>query len=209
MAERAQTCPPPPARLPPAAELGERLEAVLATRSPRRLTEPAQRAAVLLVLYDEGEEPYLVLTKRSHTVAHPGQISLPGGRYEPADITLRTTALRETEEEIGVPSWALRVVGQLDDVHTMASGFIITSFVAVLEGPLAPVPCDEEVALVLEIPLSDLLAADARLPAAPGLMELRYPLASEDVWGATARILRGFAHLARCALAEPARAAAI
>lgn len=213
MSEPARCPPSLPDPLPPAAVVGAALERLLGRRVPRLLEARAAegsdrelRAAVLLVLYDEGDAPYLVLTKRTETIAHPGQISLPGGRREPADADLRATALRETEEEIGVPPAGLRVVGRLDDVHTLGSGFVVSPFVAVLQGPFRPAPDDDEVALVIEIPLADLLAADDRLPADPAPLELRYPLASEDVWGATARILRGFARLARCALGEAALA---
>lgn len=180
--------------------MGAALERLLARRPAARLDLPGPRAAVLLVLYDEGAVPYLVLTKRSETVAHPGQVSLPGGRPEPVDADLRATALRETEEELGVPASAVRVLGRLDDMQTMTSGFVVSPFLAVLEGPFRPVPADDEVALVIEIPLVDLLAADARLPDDPGLLELRYPLAHEDVWGFTARVLRAFAALLREAL---------
>jgi 8-oxo-dGTP pyrophosphatase MutT (NUDIX family) len=180
--------------------MGAALEGLLARRERAVLDDDSTRAAVLLVLYDEGDRPYLVLTKRTETVAHPGQISLPGGRLEPDDPSLRAAAVRETEEEIGVPAAALRVVGALDDVHTMASNYAITPFVAVLEGPFAATPADDEVALVLEVPVEDLLEADARLPEDVDGLALRYPLADEDVWGATARILRNFSRLARCAL---------
>ena len=83
----------------------------------------------------------------------------------------------------------------------MVSGFIVRPFVAVAEGPLSPVPSDAEVARILEVSVADLLRADAALPAEPAPLALRYPLAGEDVWGATARILRIFSRLARCSLA--------
>ena len=101
------------------------------------LDEPGRRAAVLLVLYDRAQRPHLLLTKRTDTVpSHPGQISLPGGVAEPGDGSLERTALRETEEEVGLTSSRLRVVAELDDVATMVSGFIVRPFVAVAEGPL-------------------------------------------------------------------------
>ena len=179
------TCPPPPPdRVPSAADLALALAGVLGDRRPFALPDPGRRAAVLLVLYDRGGEAHLLLTKRSDSVpSHPGQISLPGGVVEPGDGSAAAAALRETEEEIGVPAAALRLVGELDDVSTMASGFIIRPFVAV----------------------ADVLRADAALPADPPLLALRYPLAGEDVWGATARILRIFSRVARCALAGRAR----
>jgi 8-oxo-dGTP pyrophosphatase MutT (NUDIX family) len=192
-----------PARaLPPAPALAEAIGRVLARRAPLRMHERARRAAVLVVLYDAAGVPYLILTKRSETVAHPGQISLPGGRVEAADATLAATAVRETEEELGVPADALRVVGRLDDVHTLGSDFVVSPFVGLLAGPFRPVPSDAEVALVLQVPVADLLAADDLLPAEPAPLELRYPLLAEDVWGATARILRDFVRVTRQALAE-------
>jgi hypothetical protein len=80
----------------------------------------------------------------------------------------------------------------------------VRPFVAVAEAPLAPTPSDAEVARLVEVPVADLLRADAALPAEPAPLALRYPLGGEDVWGATARILRIFSRVARCALA-PAR----
>ncbi len=202
-------CPPPAresaTRVPRAGDLAAALAATLRGREPVELPGPGRRAAVLLVLYDRGGEAHLLLTKRSESVpSHPGQISLPGGVVEPDDPSPRDAALRETEEEVGIPAAALRLVGELDDVSTMVSGFIVRPFVAVADGPLAPVPSDAEVARILEVPVADVLRADAALPAEPAPLALRYPLAGEDVWGATARILRIFSRAARCALA-PAR----
>lgn len=192
---------PPPA-LPHAAALGAALARELARGAPRELPGHDRRAAVLVVLYDADRTPSLILTKRTETVAHPGQISLPGGRAEAYDASLEATALRETEEEIGVPVDALSVLGRLDDVHTYGSDFVVSPFVALLSGAFRPVPSDEEVALVLEVPVADLLAADDLLPPEPAPLELRYPLLAEDVWGATARILRDFARAVRRALAD-------
>jgi hypothetical protein len=77
---------------------------------------------------------------------------------------------------------------------------VISPFVGVSEQPLRPVPSEHEIARVLEVPIVVLLEADARLPASPDIGSLRYPLDGEDVWGATARILRVFAAIVRQAL---------
>lgn len=197
----AASFPTVPAELPDARRIGAALEHSLRGRRPVELDEPGRRAAVLLVLYDRGGRPHLLLTKRTDTVpSHPGQISLPGGVAEPGDGSLERTALRETEEEVGLTSSRMRVVAELDDVATMASGFIVRPFVAVAEGPVAPTPSDSEVARILEVPLIELLRADAAMPGTPSLLALRYPLDGEDVWGATARILRGFCRALRDAL---------
>ncbi len=200
-------CPPPaPPVLPGLGGLAAALEEALRGRSPRELPGPGRRAAVLIVLYEHVGAPHLLLTKRSDDLpSHPGQISLPGGVIEADDPTPRDAALRETEEEVGLRRGDLRVIGELDDVHTAASGFVIRPFVAVLHAPMAAVPSDREVARVIHAAVADLLAADERLPAEPAPLELRYPLEGEDVWGATARILRIFSRVTRCALARDLR----
>lgn len=193
--------PPPPEMLPGASGIADAMELVLRERRPREIPGPGRRAAVLVVLYDHEDAPHLLLTKRSDALAsHPGQISLPGGVIEEGDDSAQDAALRETHEEVGLPPSALRVVGELDDVGTMASGFIIRPFVAVLDGTMVATPSDAEVARVLDVRVIDLLRADVALPLDPSPSALRYPLAGEDVWGATARILRTFCRVARVAL---------
>ena len=197
----AAPLPPIPAELPGAQRIGMALERSLRGRRPVELDEPGRRAAVLLVLYDRRERPHLLLTKRTDTVpSHPGQISLPGGVAEPGDGSLERTALRETQEEVGLAPTRMRVVAELDDGATTVSGFIVRPFVAVVQGPVVPTRSDGEVARIMEVPLIDLLRADDALPAHPAPLALRYPLDGEDVWGATARILRGFCAALRDAL---------
>lgn len=160
---------------------------------------------MLIALYDHDDAPHLVLTRRSTNLAHhPGQISLPGGRFETSDRDLQTTALRETHEELGVEPGRVWVVGRLDDVHARGSDHIVAPYVGVLDGPLQAVPHTGEIDRVIEVPLADLLAADELLPASADndVAELRYPLLGEDVWGATARILRRFSRLVHVALAS-------
>lgn len=148
---------------------------------------------MLLVLYDKADRPHTLLTKRSDALpVHSGQISLPGGGMEAADADLWATALRETEEEVGVPRGHVAPVGRLDDVATIATSFVITPFVGLLDSPPVTRAQESEVARIIEAPLDDLLAADARLPARPTIATLRYGLFGEDIWGATARILTAF-----------------
>ena len=186
---------------PNATRLAASIGAVLETTPHTAVPVPGRESAVLVLLYDRDGAPHLVLTKRTDTLEHhPGQVSLPGGRLDGSDEDLATTALRETHEELGIAPESVRIVGRLSDVPTMASGFVISPFVGVSEAPLRPVPSEREIARVLEVPIVALLAADARLPARPDILSLRYPLHGEDVWGATARILRIFSRVVREAL---------
>ena len=185
------------------AGLGRVLAAALARRSAHDLADPGRRAAVLLLLYDRAGEAHLLLTKRAdHLPSHPGQISLPGGGHEPRDADLMHTALRETDEEVGIRPEQVRVIGRLDDVNTMGTGFIIRPYVGVADTAPTPRATDAEVARIIEVPVAEVLHVDAGLPPDAGIALMRYPLDGEDVWGATARILRTFSEVARRALAE-------
>ena len=90
---------------------------------------------------------------------HKGQISFPGGACEPEDTGLLATALRETEEEIGVPLETVEVLGALDDFPTITS-FVVTPFVGVIPYPFAYVLNEDEVDSVIEVPISFLLDPD-------------------------------------------------
>src|SRR5262249_31939930 len=86
---------------------------------------PLVGAAVLVPLIDRGE-PYLVFAKRTDTVGtHRGQIGFPGGTVDPGDASLLEAALRECEEEIGLPRAAVEPLGALDDTETFATNFVI------------------------------------------------------------------------------------
>ena len=196
--------PTPHRDLPSVLELAERIGALMQVVPRDPPTDPGRLAAVLILLYARDDVPHVVLTKRTDTLEHhPGQVSLPGGRWETSDGDLGTTALRETHEELGIPPDAVRLLGRLNDELTAVSGFVVAPFVGVSSVALQPVPCEQEIARVLQIPLAALLAADDALPASPDIVSLRYPLMGEDVWGATARILHTFSGVVRAALPDP------
>jgi 8-oxo-dGTP pyrophosphatase MutT (NUDIX family) len=192
-----------PTPLPRAVDLATLIASVLAGRERIVLDRPGRPAAVLLPLYDRGDRPHIILTKRTSTLpAHPGQVSLPGGQQDPEDRDLRMTALRETQEELGIDPAAIEIIGELDDVATFQSQFIVTPVVGVMRTAPATHPNPAEIDRVIEVPVANILALDAALPSDPTLRDLRYPLDGEDVWGATARILRSFAEVARVAIAH-------
>jgi 8-oxo-dGTP pyrophosphatase MutT (NUDIX family) len=161
-------------------------------------SETARSAAVLALLFaDEAGLARIVLTERlSYDGYHSGEVSLPGGKAEPADDGPAGTALREAEEEVGldVRAAGVRIVGTLDEVFIPVSDFRITPVVAVAAQPPLLTPNPAEVARILEPPVS------AFLPDAPVEMVERvirdwplryggYRIDGLHVWGATARIL--------------------
>lgn len=158
-----------------------------------------KRAAVLLPLFREDDETYVLFTRRTETVEHhKGQISLPGGEVDAADRGPEETALRETEEELGIPRGEVRVLGLLDDVFTLVSGFVITPVVGVIPPPTALRLSAEEIAEVLSVPLSVFRdparrRVEVRMGVAGEQVEVSfYDYGPHVIWGATARIMRAF-----------------
>ena len=128
------------------------------------LDEPGahwRRSAVLILLYPKAGEDYIVFMRRTETVAHhKGQISLPGGGFEPSDPDLVHTALREAHEELGIPPDRIEVLSVMPDVYARVSFFVITPVIARLKpghpAELTFRPSPDEVAEVIEVPLSAL-----------------------------------------------------
>lgn len=150
---------------------------------------------MLAVLCLQAPEPFVLLTRRAdHLGQHAGQVSLPGGHPETHDRDLEATALRETEEELGVASDCLEVVGSLEAVFIPPTNFLVTPFIA-LAGQLAPLrPDAREVAEVIEFPLAKLftpLAVERERWLVRGFpYEVPfYRCGEHKIWGATARIL--------------------
>jgi 8-oxo-dGTP pyrophosphatase MutT (NUDIX family) len=150
-------------------------------------------AAVLVPLYIDGGELHAVFTKRRDDLRrHPGEISFPGGRYDEGEPDLQSTALREAEEEIGLPSSAVEIVGALQPTPTIATGYAIYPFVGLIEPGLAWTLSPREVAEVLELPLGELRDGYVRQRLIRRGLPIRtdtYVVGDHLIWGATARIL--------------------
>jgi 8-oxo-dGTP pyrophosphatase MutT (NUDIX family) len=151
------------------------------------------RLAGVLVPVLAGGEPSLVFTRRTeHLSRHAGEISFPGGLRHDEDDDLARTALRETQEELGIEPSSIEVLGVLSAVHTFVSGILIVPFVGLLSAPPSYRPNDAEIAEVLEFALADLDAAEAHLELPRGDHVSRgyaYEMPGATIWGATAFIL--------------------
>lgn len=122
-----------------------------------RSTNPLAPAAVLIPLVVYMDRTSVLMTRRTeHLSTHPGQISFPGGHMEDVDNTPEETALRETEEEIGLNRRHINIIGRLDDYETR-TGFRVTPIVAMLTPPFYLTPNPNEVAEAFEVPLAFLL----------------------------------------------------
>lgn len=174
---------------------------MLASRQPiRARDEPLRAASVLLPFFaaTEGAPPELWLVRRPDDMRmHGGQVALPGGKYEPEDTDLLSTALREAEEEIGLAPAEVDVLGAIDDCVTV-TGFAVTPYVGWIARPFQPRPHPPEVARVFSAPLAAFQVAPREMSVMWGSSErlvLSYEAAGEIVWGATAAILRNFVEL--------------
>jgi 8-oxo-dGTP pyrophosphatase MutT (NUDIX family) len=173
----------------------EQLRAVLEERTPKRFSQEGARDASVLIPIVAKPEPTLIFTVRTETLSsHKGQISFPGGSTDPGDESAVQTALRETQEEIGLEPDAVEVLGQLDAFPTFVSGFVVTPVIGWLaeEPTLSPNPA--EVAEILHIPLSE-LNEEIRAEAGFSHQDKTYPTEAwvwrdHVIWGVTARIVR-------------------
>jgi 8-oxo-dGTP pyrophosphatase MutT (NUDIX family) len=155
-------------------------------------------AAVLFPLFRKNGEVHILFTKRTETVrAHKGQISFPGGVREPGDESLLTTALREAHEEIGLLPSDVDIMGSLEPVPTVTSGFLIYTYVGLIPYPYSFQLNNHEVAEILTVPFDFLTNPKNWSPgfsnSSPGLGgACAVPFGGHVIWGATARILNVF-----------------
>lgn len=155
-------------------------------------------AGVLVPITLAGDSPRLILTKRSSALKHhPGQIAFPGGKQDEGDADVTATALREAQEEIGLPPELPEILGHLSPHETVTS-FTVTPVVAILRDTFQSTPEPGEVDEVFAVPLAHVLnPANYIVESRRWRGQKRYyytvPFGPYYIWGATARMLRGLA----------------
>jgi len=155
------------------------------------------RAAVLVPIIEHPDGLTVLFTRRTAQLkAHSGQVSFPGGRAEPTDPTIEFTALREAEEEIGLPPRRVEVLARLPEYFTR-TGFRVTPVVGLIQPPLELVPDAREVDEVFEVPLDFILDAANHQRATRELdgRTVGYYVIEHHgrtIWGATAGMLVNF-----------------
>jgi 8-oxo-dGTP pyrophosphatase MutT (NUDIX family) len=181
--------------------LDDHLRSILTRRAPLILPPDVTRrqAAVLLALFKNATDYHLVFTKRTDTVKHhKGQVSFPGGSFEPADGDLLTTALRESREEVGIQPEHVSILGRLDDLSTFSTSFTISPFVGLIPYPYPFHPNPLEVAIVFAVPISvltDPMVSRRYIRArddGASIEDHEFHVNGHVIWGATARIVHHF-----------------
>lgn len=158
-----------------------------------------RQSGVLLLLYPLGAHPGIVLMLRpDYKGVHGGQISLPGGKWEPEDINVTNTALREAREEIGINPSEIKVLGNLTPLYIPPSNFLVTPVVGYQSKVPIFIPDPKEVAGIIEIGIDDFLKDDniqkkkIKLSLGMSLKVPSYFINGHVIWGATAMILNEF-----------------
>jgi 8-oxo-dGTP pyrophosphatase MutT (NUDIX family) len=152
-------------------------------------------AAVLVPLFLKGEEAHILLTKRTDRVEnHKGQISFPGGMFHYQDMDCLTTALRETEEEVGIAMDAVEILGELDHTITL-SKFRVCPYVGIFPYPYSFRLSVFEVERLIELPFYHLMRQGGLKEgpfsfAGESLNGLHIDYQGDVIWGATARMLK-------------------
>jgi 8-oxo-dGTP pyrophosphatase MutT (NUDIX family) len=167
---------------------------------PITANEADLRAAVLVPFYTIAGRLYVVFTKRTmHMSMQKGHVSFPGGRREPGDKDLAATALRESQEEIGLDPKDVEILGRIDDFSTRDGSIFIAGFVGLIDEkacPYAWCPAEREVAEMLEVPVTHLLDPANVIVEPPRELNGRmwpketFVFRGHRIFGATARAMR-------------------
>ena len=170
----------------------QRIRELLRDRKKQRITgENLKASAVLMpIFYDRGEYHVLFTERSDEVVFHKGQVCFPGGTQEPSDSSLLQTALREAEEEIGLEAKDIEILGELDDIVTVVTSYVISPFVAFIHHPSSLKTDGREVKGTFSVPLAFLMDE-----ANFNQDSYAYEYEGHIIWGATARILRQFVDL--------------
>lgn len=169
-------------------------------RREYKVPEQHKKAAVMVLLYPKKTVWNIALMQRPESpYPHSKQISFPGGGVEDIDASFAHAALRETEEEFGIPQQDIEVIGNLSKLYIPVSGYMVYPFVGVMQDVPTFVPDPNEVAEVIEVPLHQLvdksLQKKTSIKVFGGTVLENVPyfdLANKVVWGATAMMLSEF-----------------
>ena len=175
-------------------DIAELLRRSLVPPQPDPTLGPGTPAGVLVPVIElAGGAQALLFTVRSDQVRdHKGEISFPGGVRHGEDPDLLATAVRETEEELGMRPESFEVLGRLPPVDTVVSGYVIVPFVAMVRGRPTLEPSAFEIAEVLELEVERLARVEEEVTLGEERAWFAYTLDGHTVWGATGRIVHAF-----------------
>lgn len=172
------------------------LERIESMKNLKLETKNPKTAAVMMLFYPKNGKTHLVLIVRnSYQGVHSAQIAFPGGKYEPRDQTFENTALRETHEEIGIHPDNIKIMRSFTRLYIQPSNFMVYPFLGICKEEIIFIPDTNEVAGIIELPLSvflgdDILASVSLSTSyADNIVVPAFKIEDHIVWGATAMML--------------------
>jgi 8-oxo-dGTP pyrophosphatase MutT (NUDIX family) len=172
------------------------LERIESLKNLNLETKNPKTAAVMMLFYPKNGRTHLVLIVRnSYQGVHSAQIAFPGGKYEPRDQIFENTALRETHEEIGIHPDNIEIKKAFTRLYIQPSNFMVYPFLGICKEEIVFIPDNNEVADIIELPLSVFLGDDIIVSVkittsyAENIMVPAFKIKDHIVWGATAMML--------------------
>jgi 8-oxo-dGTP pyrophosphatase MutT (NUDIX family) len=171
-------------------------ERILQAAAFKLIKQPV-KSAVLVLFYEKEDRIHLVLIlRKKYLGVHSAQVSFPGGKQDPEDQDLEHTALRETEEEVGVKKEDIHIIGPLTDLYIPPSNYLVQPYVGYLKQAPVFKPEPKEVEEVIEAPLTmlmdDAIIGKKKIKVSARNLKIKYPyfdVKGHTVWGATAMML--------------------
>ena len=173
------------------------IERLLELKRKARDLDSAKKAAVLVLFYPsaQGETQLILILRKTYKGVHSAQVGFPRGKLEPEDANMQAAALREAEDEVGVPRDRPKVLKELTEIYIPPSNFFVQPYLAMVDHRPDFVKQDEEVEALIEVPLAELMNLDNRITQrlmTSYAVEIDVPafqLQGHVVWGATAMML--------------------
>jgi len=173
------------------------MERLLELKRKARETKMAKQAAVLCLFYpsSEGETHFILILRKAYKGVHSAQVSFPGGKVEINDISMLEAALRETEEEVGIPIADISVLKQLTELYIPPSNFFVQPYLGITSKTPQFIPHEDEVEAIIEVPLHEFLndavktTQSLNTSYAKNIQVPAFHLQGHVVWGATAMML--------------------
>lgn len=173
------------------------IERLLELKNKARQTKTAKKAAVLVLFYPSktNETRFVLILRKTYKGVHSAQVGFPGGKWEEGDADYQATALRETEEEVGVFEKSINVYKKLTEIYIPPSDFFVQPFLGITNENPHFVPQEEEVEAIIEVPLAEFMNDAVKISKtlttsyAKEIVVPAFLLQQHVVWGATAMML--------------------
>lgn len=173
------------------------LERLLELKKQAREANKSRKAAVLVLFYpsENNETRFVLILRKTYKGVHSAQVGFPGGKWEEGDIDFQATALRETQEEVGIPEEHIQVLKKLTEIYIPPSNFFVQPYLGTTHRKPAFVLQEEEVEAIIEVPFTEFMDEGVKITKALTTSyanEIEVPaflLQHHVVWGATAMML--------------------